>query len=48
MEPLPLNTVAGENALIDAFPFVEWRHGYAFFLQIQRFHVAKDENALGG
>ncbi|MGO7624338.1 hypothetical protein ACC687_40920, partial [Rhizobium ruizarguesonis] len=29
-----------ENARSGAAPIFEWRHGYAFFLQIQRFHDA--------
>jgi hypothetical protein len=29
-----------ENARSSAAPIVEWRHGYALFLQIQRFHDA--------
>jgi hypothetical protein len=30
-----------ENAPTSIFPFVEWRHGYAFFIQLQRFHVQR-------
>jgi hypothetical protein len=33
--------IAREHALLSAIPFVEWRHGYAFFPQLQRFQAAE-------
>ncbi|MGY5811969.1 hypothetical protein ACXHXG_30250 [Rhizobium sp. LEGMi198b] len=36
-----LQHCAQEHGLFSAAPFVEWRHGYAFFPQFQRFHAAE-------
>jgi hypothetical protein len=42
-----LQHCAPEHDLFSAALFVEWRHGYAFFPQLQRFHAADRQIALG-
>jgi hypothetical protein len=42
-----LQHCAPDHGLFRAVPFVEWRHGYAFFSQLQRFHAADRQIALG-